>query len=41
MPPSQSTKACWFRQVCQRTKKMPDMRDIHKVGWPLVPMLWI
>jgi hypothetical protein len=20
---------------------MPDLRDIHKVGWTLVPMLWL
>jgi hypothetical protein len=20
---------------------MPDLRDIHKMGWTLVPMLWL
>jgi len=39
MRPSQGPEASWFWQVCQRSEEMPDLRDIHKVGWPLVPVL--
>jgi hypothetical protein len=39
MHTSQGSKASWLRQVCQRTEEVSDLRDIHKVGWPLVPML--
>jgi hypothetical protein len=39
MHPSQGSKASRLRPVRKRTEEMPDMRDIHKVGWTLVPML--
>jgi hypothetical protein len=28
-------------QVCKWPEEMPDMPDIHRVGWTVVPMLWI
>jgi hypothetical protein len=39
MHPSQGSKASWLRPVRQRTEEMPDLRDIHQVGWTLVPVL--
>ena len=39
MHTSQGPKASRLRQVRLRPKEMPDLRDIHKVGWPLVPVL--
>ena len=39
MHTSQGSKASRLRQVRLRPKEMPDLRDIHKVGWPLVPVL--
>ena len=41
MHPSQGAKASWFRQVRIGPEAMPDMRNIHQVGWPLVPVLWL
>jgi len=39
MHPSQGSKAGRLGQVRQRAKEVPDLRDIHQVGWPLVPVL--
>jgi hypothetical protein len=39
MHTSQGPKASRFRQVRFRTKEVSDLRDIHQVGWPLVPVL--
>ena len=39
MHTSQGSKASRLRQVRLRPEEMPDLRDIHKVGWPLVPVL--
>jgi hypothetical protein len=41
MHPPQGPKAGWLWKVRQWTEKVPDMRDIHKVGWALVPLLWL
>ena len=41
MHPSQGSKASWFWQVRQWSETLPDMRDIHKMGRPLVPVLWL
>jgi len=37
----QSTKANRIWPLCQRTEALSDMRNIHKVGWTLVSLLWI
>jgi len=39
MHPSQGSKASRLRQVRQWTEEMPDMGNIHQVGWTLVSML--
>jgi hypothetical protein len=39
MHPSQGSKASRLRPVRQRTEEMPDLRDIHQMGWTLVPVL--
>ena len=39
MHPSQGSKASRLWPLCQRAEKMSDLRDIHKVGWALVPVL--
>jgi hypothetical protein len=39
MHPSQGSKASRRWPVRQRTEEMPDLRDIHKVGWTMVPVL--
>jgi hypothetical protein len=39
MHPSQGSKASRLRPVRKRTEEMPDMRDIHQMGWTLVPVL--
>jgi hypothetical protein len=39
MRSSQGSKASWLWKVRQRPKEVPDMRDIHKVGWAVVPVL--
>jgi hypothetical protein len=41
MHPSQGSKASRLWSIRQRTEEMPDLRDIHQVGWTLVPVLWI
>jgi hypothetical protein len=41
MRSSQGSKASWLWQVRQRPKAVPDMRDIHKVGRAVVPVLRI
>ncbi len=41
MHPSQGSEAGWLRQVRQRTEEVSDLRDIHQVGWSLVPVLWL
>ena len=37
----QSTKASRSWPLCQRTEALSDMRNIFKVGWTLVSLLWI
>jgi hypothetical protein len=39
MHPSQGSKASRLRPLRQWTEEMPDLRDIHLVGWTLVPVL--
>jgi hypothetical protein len=41
MHPSQGSKASWLWKVRFRAKTLSNLRDIHKVGRPLVPMLWL
>jgi hypothetical protein len=39
MHPSQGSKASRLWPLRQRAEEVPDMRDIHQVGWALVPVL--
>jgi hypothetical protein len=41
MHPSQGSKASRLWPLREWAEEMPDMRDIHQVGWSLVPMLWL
>jgi hypothetical protein len=41
MHTSQGSKASRLGQVRQRPKEVPDLRDIHQVGWTLVSVLWV
>jgi len=41
MHPSQGSKASRLWPLRQRAEKMPGLRDIHKVGRALVPVLRI
>jgi len=39
MHPSQGSKASRLWPLRQWAEKMPDLRDIHNVGWALVSVL--
>jgi hypothetical protein len=39
MHPSQGSKASRLWPLRQRAEEVPDLRDIHQVGWALVPVL--
>ena len=41
LPKIQGKKGAGKHQVRKRAEKMPDMRDIHRMGWVVVPVLWL